>query len=207
MLCRGLSSPQHTSKLKGAKISQRAQCMAIEKWLCLLCVVEKCHEQSIVPYEMGYRLGRAIVLFQFAWISSVACWLLATPFWLLTNSICTRDTTSSHEADGNKPSIITSNKQDAINCLPHQLKFVPWYSARNLINRFNDLTYLMPVRRDELSGREQITGWSLRCSTEARLIHNYRQLIHLYCSATITTCDYRQLKWKQASWALFKETS
>lgn len=108
-----------------------------------------------------------------AWISSVACWLAATPFWLLTNSICTRDATSSHEADGNKSSIITSNKQDAINCLPHQLKCVPWYSMRTWSIIFNGLTYWMPMRRDELSGKERITGWSPHCSAEARLIHNY----------------------------------
>lgn len=97
--------------------------------LAFMCM-EKSYKLNIVLCEIGYRFGRAIVLFHFAWISSVACWLAASPFWLLTNSICTRDITSSHEADGNKPSIITSNKQDATNCLPHQLMSVPWYSMR-----------------------------------------------------------------------------
>lgn len=52
-----VSSPAHF-KAEGTKISQRAQCMAMEARLCLLCVVEKCHEQSIVLHEMGSRLGR-----------------------------------------------------------------------------------------------------------------------------------------------------
>lgn len=123
--------PQTHFKANGNNISQKdVHHTAIEAWLCFSCVMEKCHKLSIVPSEIGYRIGRAIVLFQFAWIASVACWLAATPYWLLTNSICTRDPTSSHEADGNKPSIITSNKQDAINCLPHQLKCVPWNLMR-----------------------------------------------------------------------------
>lgn len=54
-------------KANRTKISQKCvQRMAIEACLCLSCVMEKCHKLSIVPYEIGYGLGRAIVLFQFA---------------------------------------------------------------------------------------------------------------------------------------------
>lgn len=180
--------------------------MAIEPWLCLSCVMEKCHKLSIVPYEIGYRLGRAIVLFQFAWISSVACWLAATPFWLLTNSICTRDATSSHEADGNKPSIITSNKQDAINCLPHQLKCVPWYSMRTWLIIL--MVWLIGCQWGEMNclARNQSLVEAHTALQRPGLFITI-QLIHLYCSSTITTCDYRELKWNQTSWVMFKKTS
>lgn len=36
------------------------------------------------------------------------------------------------------------------------------------------------MRRDKLSGKEWISGWSPHYSAEARLIHNYRRLIQLY---------------------------
>lgn len=117
-------------KANGTKISQKCvQCIATQAWL-VFHVYGKMPQTKHCSLWNRIQAWKTIVLFQFAWISSVACWLAASPFWLLTNSICTRDATSSREADGNKPSIITSNKQDAINCLPHQLKYVPWYSMR-----------------------------------------------------------------------------
>lgn len=179
--------------------------MAIEACLCLSCVMEKCHKLSIVPYEIGYGFGRAIVLFQFVWISSVARWLAVSPFWLLTNSICTRDATSSHEADGNKPSIITSNKQDTINCLPHQLKCVPWYSMRSWLITLR--VWLIGCQWGEMNCLARNESLVEAHTAEARLIHNYRWSIHLYCSSTATTCDYRQPEWNQTSCVLLNKTS
>ena len=92
---------------------------------------EKFHKLSIVPYEIGRRLGRGIVLFLFAWVSSV-CWLS----FLLT--VLTFDKQHLQQGfcflpwdrPGNKINIICSNKQDGIHCWPHQLKYVPGYSMR-----------------------------------------------------------------------------
>lgn len=160
-----VSSPAHF-KAEGTKISQPAQCMA----LSLMCRGKVPRTKHCSPWNGIQARKGPLFYFQFAWISSVARWLLATPFWLLTNSICTRDATSSHEADGNKRSVITSNKQDAINCLPCQLKFVPWYSMRNSIHRFIRWFDLF----DASEGRWiawQVTNHWLKCSIEARPIH------------------------------------
>lgn len=70
---------------------------------CPVCLWKNVTKWVIVPHEMGIKAWRSHCCNPVC-MNLLCCMpTKASPSWLLTNSICTRDTTSSHKANGNKP--------------------------------------------------------------------------------------------------------